>query len=605
MQKLKRDYIVLIFIYLIIFSVFQYGIQKIYGFTLYPDEFGYWASAARAVGYDWSEAASMGSYYSYGYSLILIPVLKLFSGGVRAYRAALAVNMLLMCVSVFLLWKISLKILPRLEHIKREFACGVGVLYPAWIFYMQTTMSEALLNFLFILITYLFLSFIEKPRTINAIFLAVALIYIYCVHMRTVALVIASIVTCILWGFAEGGKRKQVFIFGIALTAAGFVSLLLKERTIFEVYTYADQKNLAVNDYASQWEKLADIWTLQGSIRLIESVIGKLFYLGVSSFGIFYWGVGWCVCKSAFLIKALRKKQRIARFANYPHAKQRATGFEVQPRDCEEISPKYWLAFFLLWSATGEILISSIYMCPSGNIDGLIYGRYTELLVPLMLLLGIAAMDESRFLIPATLLNGIICGGVLPFLLDVIEERNLKGLRGYHIAGLSYLINESNLNEVRFFTNTWVLGFGIMLLVSILIWLGRRWKNGWILAGILLIEILAGIQISHHYTYRVNNILYENQMIAEVIRENFVQSDQIFYLDEGNGAFVDFLQMQLPDETIHILDAQSDGVERDELLRSGRFLIADAETPNDQHLQKFFDKKITTNMFCLYFDPEG
>ena len=408
MQKLKKDHIVLIFIILIIFSVFQYGIQKIYGFTLYPDEFGYWASAANAVGYDWSEAASMGSYYSYGYSLILIPILKLFSGGVRAYRAALAVNMVLMCAGVLLLWKISLKVFPQMEKTKREFACGVGALYPAWIFYMQTTMSEALLNFLFITIAYLFLCFIEKPRTATAIFLAVALIYLYSVHMRTVAVVIAGMIACILWGFTESGKKKQVFLLGIVLAAAGFLSLQLKERTIFEVYTYAEQNSLAVNDYASQWEKLADLLTLQGSTRLIESIIGKLFYLGVSSLGIFYWGIGWCACKSVFLISAFKKRQRVL--------------------------PEHWLAFFLLLAAVGEVLISSIYMYRAGSIDCLIYGRYTELLVPIMLLLGIVAMDKSRILIPATLLNGVACGVVLPFLLDVIEKRNLKGLRGYHMT---------------------------------------------------------------------------------------------------------------------------------------------------------------------------
>ena len=579
MQKLKKDHIVLIFIILIIFSVFQYGIQKIYGFTLYPDEFGYWASAANAVGYDWSETASMGSYYSYGYSLILIPILKLFSGGVRAYRAAIAVNMLLMCAGVLLLWKISLKVFPQMEKTKREFACGVGVLYPAWIFYMQTTMSEALLNFLFITIAYLFLCFIEKPRTATAIFLAVALIYLYSVHMRTVAVVIAGMIACILWGFTESGKKKQVFLLGIVLAAAGFLSLQLKERTIFEVYTYAEQNSLAVNDYASQWEKLADLLTLQGSTRLIESIIGKLFYLGVSSFGIFYWGIGWCACKSVFLISAFKKRQRVL--------------------------PEHWLAFFLLLAAVGEVLISSIYMYRAGSIDCLVYGRYTELLVPIMLLLGIVAMDKSRILIPATLLNGVACGVVLPFLLDVIEKRNLKGLRGYHIAGLSYLIKESDLNEVLFFRNTWVLGFGIMLLVGILIWLGRRWKNGWFLTGILLIEILAGMQISYHYTYRVNTILYENQMIAEVIRENFVRPDQIFYLDEGNGTFIDFLQMQLPEETIHILDGQGDAMEKDGLFRLGAFLIADAGTKSDQHLQMCFDKKIATNMFWLYFNSKS
>ncbi|MBP3196751.1 MAG: hypothetical protein J6N21_07065, partial [Butyrivibrio sp.] len=44
----------------------MYGILGVYGFSLFPDEFGYWASAAKALGYDFSEVASMGSYYSYG-----------------------------------------------------------------------------------------------------------------------------------------------------------------------------------------------------------------------------------------------------------------------------------------------------------------------------------------------------------------------------------------------------------------------------------------------------------------------------------------------------------------------------------------------------------
>ena len=106
----------LIFILLLIFCLYQYGIQKIYGFTIYPDEFGYWANAADAVGYDWSQIASVGAYYSFGYSLILIPVLKIFKGGVAAYRAAVAVNMLLMCISIFLLHGIAGKLFPRSEE---------------------------------------------------------------------------------------------------------------------------------------------------------------------------------------------------------------------------------------------------------------------------------------------------------------------------------------------------------------------------------------------------------------------------------------------------------------------------------------------------------
>ena len=54
---------------------YGYCISRAYGFIFFPDEFGYWAHAAKAAGYDWSEMVSLGSYYSYGYSLILFPIL--------------------------------------------------------------------------------------------------------------------------------------------------------------------------------------------------------------------------------------------------------------------------------------------------------------------------------------------------------------------------------------------------------------------------------------------------------------------------------------------------------------------------------------------------
>ncbi len=138
------------FILLIIICIFQYAIQKICSFTLVPDEFGYWASAAKAVGYDWSEVASMGSYYSFGYSLILVPVLFVFRGGVMAYRAAVFINALLMCAGVFALKGITDRLFCNTDPVRASLYSGIAVLYPVWIFYMQMTMTEALLNFLFL-----------------------------------------------------------------------------------------------------------------------------------------------------------------------------------------------------------------------------------------------------------------------------------------------------------------------------------------------------------------------------------------------------------------------------------------------------------------------
>ena len=97
MDQRRQSRIYFTYILLIIFAIFGYGIRKICCFTLFPDEFGYWASAARWAGYDWSDVAGLGSYYSFGYGVLLLPLLKLISDGILLYRAAVGMNMVLMC----------------------------------------------------------------------------------------------------------------------------------------------------------------------------------------------------------------------------------------------------------------------------------------------------------------------------------------------------------------------------------------------------------------------------------------------------------------------------------------------------------------------------
>lgn len=570
-QIIRKINLHLLLIVLIIFCIFEYGIQKICGFTLYPDEFGYWASAASVVGYDWSEVASLGSYYSFGYSLILIPILKIFSGGVAAYRAAVFINMLLMCVGIFLFGELIEGIFPETETGIRVLVSGAAVLYPAWIFYMQMTMTEALLIFVFTLTVYLFYRFMEKQRISTAIALAVLLIYGYCVHMRAVGVVFACVLVCLYRLIREKGNRKVLFIwFGAVVLLCG-LAFYLKDHTIATVYSYVEEKTLAINDYSSQWSKIAKIFTLTGMVKFMWSVLGKLYYLGIASFGTFYWVLVWCVKESVCLIKAKK----------------------------EETQPRQWLALFLLLAVTGQVLICSIYMYSPRKIDGLVYGRYNELFVPVTMMIGIMVMSRSRFLVRTTIAIGTALGGVTFLLLHVIKKWDMRGIRGYHTAGISYLLPESNLDVPVFFRNTWLLGFGLMLLVCAFVWFGRwRASTWWLYAGILIIEIAAGLQISSHYTYEINCVTFENVMIAELLQEKCGQDISILYLDEGRDPFVDFLQMQIPEETIHVItENELPSIEGDDYL-----VITDVKTEQDEVLKRIFDKKIATNLFCVYYN---
>ena len=479
--------------------------------------------------------------------------------------------MLLMCVGIFLFGKIIEGIFPETEPGIKVLVSGAAALYPAWIFYMQMTMTEALLIFVFILITYLFYRLMEKQKISTAIALVVSLIYGYSVHMRTVGVVIACVLVCLYRLVREKGNRKALFILLGACVLLGGLAFYLKNHTIATVYTYAEASDLAGNDYGSQWGKIAAIFTLAGMKSFLWSVLGKLYYLGISSFGTFYWALVWCAKESICLIRAKR----------------------------EETQPRQWLALFVLLAVIGQVLICSIYMYNPGKIDGLVYGRYDELFVPVTIMIGIMVMSRSRFLIPVTVLIGTVLGGITFLLLKVIEQGNMNGIRGYHVPGISYLLQESNLDVPIFFRNTWLLGFGLMLFVSVFVWLGRwRTSTWWLYAGILIIEIAAGLQISNHYTYPVNDTLYGNLPAAELLQEKKGENIDILYLDEGNDPFVDFLQMQIPEKTIHVItEDELSSVDNQNCL-----VIADWKTEYDEVLKKIFEKEITTSLFCVYYN---
>lgn len=582
----------LIFSLLILLSVFQYGIRKICGFTMYPDEFGYWASASELAGYDWSEIASMGSYYSFGYSLILFPILLLFKNGVTIYRVAVFINILLMCIGIFLCRKILSILFPDMGRNEKVFASGIAIFYPAWIFYAQTTMTEGLLFFLFMLIVYLLLEFMEKQTVKRALAMAVVFVYMYCVHMRTVGIIAAGLVAILGWAVSGKGKKKPLLFFAAAFVCMGVIAFFLKRKVIIEVFSYADKEILSGNDYGSQWGKFENIFTEEGFRTLFYGIVGKIFYLGMASLGTFYWAMGWCIKEIVLEVKSV---MHYAKSTN----KKRTEG----QKGNYQISIKTVAAFFLLSASAGEILISSIYMNGAGNIDCLVYGRYNEFLVPVALAAGVAIMLKSQFLFRGTLLFGTAMGCMMEYLLYIVNKYSLQGFRGYHAAGMSYLLEEKLLQEGSFdislfFHNTYILTVGCMIGAVTLIWTARQRKSFvWVLSGILFLETVAGMQISSHYVYSVNNTNFGNLVIADIIMENEKEGMKIGYLDEGKPAFVGLIQMQLQEKTIHVI--------REETILEGLeelpdFLITHIETKQEEILLKFYEKKASTNTFCLY-----
>lgn len=581
--KKRKAAIYLALLMILCFCLCQYGLQRIFGFTLFPDEFGYWAPAAKILGWDWSETTSLGSYYSFGYSLILTPILYFVKDSIFAYRMAVVVNMVLMCIGLFLLYKLMQKLFPDMDKERAVIISGIAALYPPWIFYIQMTMTEGLLLFLYILICCLFICFFENPRVLTAVGLAAALVYIYFVHMRSIGMIVAGSVTLFLWAAVSKDSKlwKNVLLALFLIVALFLVGLGIKNGLIERLYHRTSDEVLQYNDYSGQWGKLKALFSPGGIKNFLAGCVGKALYLGLATYGLAYWGIYLIVAKVIAFLEQWKKGSLIK---------------------------KDFIWVFLLFATTAQFLITVIYTLGSADtgserLDLLVHGRYSELIVPLLLAAGMKQALDSRKIWAGTVITigstaiftGIVC------LIVNGSETGMANNHGYFMIGMSYLLEEEGFRAIPFLWKAWGLGSLLMILTALVITVVKIRRREWLLAAILFVQITLGLQASEHYVYIGNSYGYGDLQIADKLKETLEtnSSGRIIHIYEGDNPYIQQVQFRMRDMKIEIWDAREKEIRPEDIQRND-MLILESDSKYSS-LPQIQDKKSwETGHLCLY-----
>ncbi len=553
----RRRYDILFVV--LMFCVASHGISKSYGFYFPADEFGYWSHAARLAGYDWSDIASLSSYYSFGYSLVLLPVFLLFKDGVIAYRVAMFVNFALLAACFFVLQKMGRSI--------SAFHAAVAVFYPTWLFYAGTTFAEALLVTLYIVICLLLLKYIRTDNKLYLVFMFATMVYMYIVHMRAVGVLVSGVIVLFVRGFKNGGKRVRymlVLLMGAAfLLAAAF---LAKKFWTGSLYTDAEQVLKNANDYAGQFGKIAYIFTREGFENLIISIAGKILYLGLSSFGIAYFGIGYAV-------KALRKGS--------------------------------YVSLFVLLSTLAAVMISAIYTIYPGRVDALTYGRYHEYVMPILIIMGIRALGEKALTVKRT--AGIISvilvlEAVMTWLVTVSLHKNGQtSFFGNTICGISWLYDPENFEPAGFYWRAYAV-CGAMTVAACMgvRWIGRRKGREMLLVILVAVQVLNSIRLSSMYIDSSRLGCFRDTIVMQKIEELNPENDRDVYYSTDGEPFgnIGILQFMMRDTPIHIVKAYYD------LDQYGGedLLLIDYRSDQAQALEEKFDSHFRKGHFILYYN---
>ena len=329
------------------------------------DEFGYWYNAANMAGYDWTGINGISSYYSYGYSLFLVPLFHIFHSSAAMFKAAIVLNGLLLTGSYLLACRCSFYLF---REIRREVLCIFCFLiscYGGFLFSVNITWGEPLLVFLFWLIILTFIKFSQKRSILYLCILVLEGLFLYAIHQRTLGVVCAMIIAGILLLKNSPIPWKSMLLFFVITVCMIGLVFLFKTNLVSSIWnSYINTGTGAANTYSGQIGKVLSLFSsLDFFITVMKGFCAKLFYLCCASGLLVLWGV--------FLIFHKMK-------------------------DFRNESPVHLIiGVFCILSVIFMEGISSLYFNNTSRLDTVIYGRYAEFTIGPLMLFGLCFLYQK------------------------------------------------------------------------------------------------------------------------------------------------------------------------------------------------------------------
>lgn len=366
----------------------------------FEDGLGTMAAAAYLAGYDWSNfLAADGYYYKYGQSLWYLLPFFLIPHAVLRYRVMLIINSVLTSFIPVIAWRIAEGKL----HIERRTAFLIAFLtgiYPSILLYSKYTWAETnlmVLPWVCLLLLLKIYGIEERHRIRDSIFLAVTVVYAYMSHQRGMVLILAVTLTlvclqftlqrmscmrCVSHNTSCGShsaipydEKKGIFwpAYLLTLGAGLLVDFILSGWQKTYVYAGAVMEHNTLRDFL-QPELYRKLLSAEGLRVVLDTAVGWLFHSGASTFGCAFLGL-------LFMIGVVWRWLRGQERQEYGYLVVSLLGLF-----CYFGALALGLLFFFQ-DLYGYFDGSRVERC-----DHLLFGRYLESSVPILLFLGLTVL---------------------------------------------------------------------------------------------------------------------------------------------------------------------------------------------------------------------
>lgn len=321
------------------------------------DEIGYLANGAYFSGYDWNEVLSGIPYYSYGYSILIAPLYRWISDSNFRYMFLIFLNGVFLAGSFTVTCRISDHLFPEKN---RDFCMIVSfsaVFSSSALVLSQYAWAESLLYLVTALIVFLLIKIIERPTYGKIFTLAFLGIYVYLVHQRAIAIVLAIVLEVFILKMVKKIKWSHFFLFAGLCVCCLLIQSIIKEDLKSSIWSTGMLNGS--NDYGGQIEKVTALFSISGIKSLMYSVFGKLYAL-LQSYALLPIVLFYYIWKKGCSI--------------------------VKQRKCE-LEKLDLIVLFLIVALILAIAVNAVFFLYPDRVDQVVYTRYFDYIMPTICML--------------------------------------------------------------------------------------------------------------------------------------------------------------------------------------------------------------------------
>lgn len=266
----------------VILAIGLYPINNLFGMITGVDEFGYICNAKYLLGDNgWKELSGILGYYSYGYSLILMPLILVIKDPTMLFRGIVIVNVCMIEASFLLSVKVVCRRYRNMSKKIIVFVCFIANMYVANFVYSKYIFTEMLIILLFWVLLLILQPLCEKYSGKRMICLAIVSAFLFYVHQRTLAVLCGLIVTLVIITLKKEIPVKGLVFYLLTIMGMILVGNIVKNLIVNNVYVNND--NMGQNDFSGQLSRLKYIFKLDNVVNLILGSFSKFYYFLIST----------------------------------------------------------------------------------------------------------------------------------------------------------------------------------------------------------------------------------------------------------------------------------------------------------------------------------